>query len=258
MSSPDPLPSNVSGRRGAGVIGLLWRLLLLIALAETSLFALMSPLARVPAAAMRLSLAAITLFIAFLLLPSLHRERDGLRAGVLAAWSAASSAAVLLLLAINGRNTLEPAATLPAAIAVFAAMLALCGAVAALASLGMGPERAHRVVLIAGLLSGAAPLWLGPLAATWAVAPEFTVKLSLLSYLAGMVEYDVLRDQWFYQRTPLGGMRYTYPPALFTTLLLAAAGIGGLLAAALRDRMRRGEGVRPFRFLFPLHEESAR
>jgi len=44
-------------------------------------------------------------------------------------------------------------------------------------------------------------------------SPRLHVLLwsSPLSYLAGMLDYDYLRNQWFYQHTPYGMLKYEYP-----------------------------------------------
>lgn len=58
------------------------------------------------------------------------------------------------------------------------------------------------------------PLWIAPWVELIASTPPKLNMLlwsSPLSYLAGMLDYDYLRNQWFYQHTPYGMLRFEYP-----------------------------------------------
>lgn len=58
------------------------------------------------------------------------------------------------------------------------------------------------------------PLWMAPWVESIAPTPprlHLLLWSSPLSYLAGMLDYDYLRNQWFYQHTPYGMLRYEYP-----------------------------------------------
>ena len=58
-------------------------------------------------------------------------------------------------------------------------------------------------------LAAAAPLWLGPLADLFAGVrprlPTFVLASSPLAHLAAAAGYDILRGQWFYAHSSLGG-----------------------------------------------------
>ena len=62
------------------------------------------------------------------------------------------------------------------------------------------------------------------------------VALSPVSYVAGLVDYDYLREPWFYQRTAFGGLRFDYPdPRLASACYLTI----GFLLAFCRYRLGR-------------------
>jgi len=61
------------------------------------------------------------------------------------------------------------------------------------------------------------PIWLGPWLERYSEAAAFVnsvLAASPLSYVAVMADYDYLRSMWFYQYSPLGTLRYTYPDKL--------------------------------------------
>jgi len=69
-------------------------------------------------------------------------------------------------------------------------------------------------ILCAVMMLTTLPLWMAPWVESIApTPPRLHVLLwsSPLSYLAGMLDYDYLRNQWFYQHTPYGMLRYDYP-----------------------------------------------
>lgn len=74
----------------------------------------------------------------------------------------------------------------------------------------------------------ALPLWIAP----WAEEITNTrselnslLWISPLSYLSGMIDYDYLRSQWFYQHTPFGMLRYDYPNNTIASLILAGVSL---------------------------------
>ena len=99
-------------------------------------------------------------------------------------------------------------------------------------------------------LAAAAPLWLGPLADLFAGArprlPTFVLGSSPLAHLAAAAGYDILRGQWFYAHSSLGGLQVDYPrlPLLLSAYIAAAIALtlvragqarllGGLAAVVL-------------------------
>ena len=81
-------------------------------------------------------------------------------------------------------------------------------------------------ILCAVIMLTTLPLWMAPWVELIApTPPRLHVLLwsSPLSYLAGMLDYDYLRNQWFYQHTPYGMLRYEYPDNI-----LYSVGLGGM------------------------------
>jgi hypothetical protein len=88
--------------------------------------------------------------------------------------------------------------------------------------------------LIAGAFF-AAPLYLSVVAeanSQQMLVVDSIIAASPVSYLAGIADYDYLRNSWFYQNMPFGGLRFNYPAAgvmtvcyVITTLVLAGATI---------------------------------
>lgn len=82
-------------------------------------------------------------------------------------------------------------------------------------------------------LLAAAPLWLGPLAdlgASRGSAPaEAIVAASPLVHLALAAGQDLLRTEWFYAHTSLGGLQFEYP----TQAAVAIAYVGGTAGLAV-------------------------
>jgi hypothetical protein len=104
--------------------------------------------------------------------------------------------------------------------------LLLEGAARVLARAGMAAAVAAAAVAGGFLLACGTPVWLAPaLADTSAGA---VVALSPLSHLAVPLELDYLRGAWFYQHSPLGGLRFDYPRSAHT-LALGAVAAGVLL-----------------------------
>ena len=117
---------------------------------------------------------------------------------------------------------------------------------------GASPARDWSYWTVTALLwlAAAAPLWLGPLADLFAGArprlPTFVLGSSPLAHLAAAAGYDILRGQWFYAHSSLGGLQVDYPPLplLLSAYIAAAVALtfiragqarllGGLAAIAL-------------------------
>ena len=76
-------------------------------------------------------------------------------------------------------------------------------------------------ILCAVIMLTTLPLWMAPWVESIApTPPRLHVLLwsSPLSYLAGMLDYDYLRNQWFYQHTPYGMLRYDYPDKILYSI----------------------------------------
>jgi hypothetical protein len=74
------------------------------------------------------------------------------------------------------------------------------------------------------LLFTTLPMWLSPwVESITASQTQLNMLLwsSPLSYLAGMLDYDYLRSEWFYQHTPYGMLRYDYPDPVWFSLGLS-------------------------------------
>ncbi len=135
--------------------------------------------------------------------------------------------------------------TLPGLIAVTGAMT--FGVISIMRWIGrFAPEPvAVALTLTLVVLLAAAPVWLGTLAeftGSMAVA-NTAVAISPLSALSVCVDYDYLRNLWFYEHAAIGSLRYDYPPPA----LIAAAWL--LPAVATRGVTRA---------LIPPHKEPDR
>jgi hypothetical protein len=98
----------------------------------------------------------------------------------------------------------------------------------------------------------AAPLWLGPDAELALPerprASEAVLASSPLTQLATVAGNDLLRNQWFYQRSNLASLPFAYPrPATATAASLCAfAVLLGLLVRRTGPRVAHRTGVDPF------------
>jgi hypothetical protein len=102
-------------------------------------------------------------------------------------------------------------------------------------------ETAAWLATAALLTIGAAPLWLGPaaelMAASRPQAVDAAVAVSPLTHLAVASGNDLLRNQWFYQHSNLGGLRFDYPRlAPLLTVYGALAAVLLLVPAVLSTR----------------------
>jgi hypothetical protein len=180
----------------------------------------------VPPAAQSLGTAACSLVIAYMLWPMLWRNTlSGPRK--IGAWSLLTSVTVSLLIMLNTSAGAWMSLALPLAGGVLV-MCALLGTLTLLLNriANLSGAGAHRVVLSTLILACTAPLWLGSLAGVLAsrVFTDLVIALSPVGYLTSLIDYDVLRSDWFYTRIPLGGMRYDYPnPVIFTMICCGLA-----------------------------------
>lgn len=105
-------------------------------------------------------------------------------------------------------------------------------------SLGL-PEAS--IVVMAGLIFLVlAPVWAGPLILASGHSADFLVYLSPATYLAVQIDADLYRTQLFYQFSPVGGMRYTYPSP--EAVLLASFLVALLLQITLNFRKNTPKG----------------
>jgi hypothetical protein len=146
------------------------------------------------------------------------------------------------LLALAAQALLGPSAA-PSAIAFGAAMTALlffcAGAALLLAPPRLRPA-GHGFVLLALAVMTLAPVWLAGLLDTLASVPgslDALVAANPLTALCAAAQTDFLRTDWFYRHSPLGSLRFDYPPP---ALMLTAYGlIAAVLAMSLSARRRR-------------------
>ncbi len=188
-------------------------------------------------AAHALALAGGGLLTGFLLWPMLWRTCD-LNLMDLLRWLALSAVAGLpLLLAMPAAAWLALALPLLAGVLVLGLLLGTL-TLALQHYIGGTALAAHRTVACLLLLCGTAPLWLGPLAGRLAqqAYTDLVLALSPLSYLAGLIEYDLFRGAWFYAHTPLGGLRYEYPDGTLMTLCYCGMAALLLLVGHIRAR----------------------
>jgi hypothetical protein len=78
-------------------------------------------------------------------------------------------------------------------------------------------------ITLAGLAC-AAPIWLGPIAESFAertAVVNAIVAVSPLTYLAALADFDYLRATWFYEHSALGALRYEYPSVWLQSVLYA-------------------------------------
>ncbi|MCK9607057.1 MAG: hypothetical protein M0R33_11490 [Methylomonas sp.] len=136
-------------------------------------------------------------------------------------WSFMLALAYLTIAIYVDDNSVFTATALNATIAIFLLSLFLHGVVISLSALstrkGMLPLCGIWIFVLLFTL----PLWVAPWVETAIVTPaRLNIMLwsSPLSYLAAMLDYDYLRQQWFYQHLPYGALRYDYPDARYYSI----------------------------------------
>jgi hypothetical protein len=181
----------------------------------------------VPAKAIGVAIACAAVVAGLLLSPD---DRDDT-----ATWPRVALTVLLWSAAVGGASA---AAWFALATPSARAALALAGAVAVLTFFLTGlcrclTTRAERAdgarlaILLVLLLAGMAPIWLGPWVEALgdhAVVNNAVVAFNPLTYLAMVVDLDVLRTEWFYAWSPFGGLRYTYPNSTIVATVLVLAG----------------------------------
>jgi hypothetical protein len=165
-------------------------------------------------------------------------DTPGLTVLRIAGWSLAVSslAGIAAMLSGIGPASLPRAAT---ACAVLFLVLVVVHAVAAALELllqsrtkqaGSARESAAWLATAVLAILAATPLWFGQAAELASAgrpqAVDAAVAVSPLTHLAVATGNDLLRNQWFYQHSNLGGLRFDYPrlaPVVIAYCLLAAA-----------------------------------
>lgn len=80
--------------------------------------------------------------------------------------------------------------------------------------------RGSLAILLLGLTL---PLWAAPLAVMSGARQWFVdsiVSLCPASYLASLAGIDYLRGDWMYRNAPYGGLRFDYPDAVYSTVII--------------------------------------
>jgi hypothetical protein len=232
----------------------LWFALALPALASVFVDCLFHGAGAVPPAALTLSTAACSLVIAYMMWPMLWRNTL-VEPHKIGAWSLLTSVTVSLLIMVK-----TPAgALLSLALPLAGGVLVMCVLLGTLTLflnriVNLPGPSAHRVVLSTLILACTGPLWLSSLAGVLAsqVFTDLVIALSPVGYLTSLIDYDVLRSDWFYTRIPLGGMRYDYPnPVIFTMICCGLA----VLMLSIGTKRGRGFAVKDDTRFTSLHSE---
>lgn len=141
-------------------------------------------------------------------------------------WCLLLALAVLIMPWIDGARGLSMATTLKTATAVFLLSLSMHSLTLALSRLFPGNCWIHLHGLSVMVLFSTLPIWMAPWVESIAATPpqlHIVLWSSPLSYLATMLDYDYLRQQWFYRHLPYGMLRYDYPDAIYYSIGLIAA-----------------------------------
>ena len=125
-------------------------------------------------------------------------------------------ASVLVTVSVNYENSLFLFIDLSAktAVAVFALSFFMHSVTYAVMAQFIDNRYIPWTILCIVLMLSTLPLWMAPWVESIAATPPKLYVLlwsSPLSYLAEMLDYDYLRNQWFYRHTPYGMLRYAYP-----------------------------------------------
>lgn len=147
-----------------------------------------------------------------------------------ASWSLMLAITALLISAIQQELHLLPAIATKSALAVFLLSYFMLSVSKRLLRIYPGNRSVPNYILYITFALGSLPIWITPCIETLASTQtrlHIVLWSSPLSYLAGMLDYDYLRSQWFYRHTAYGMLRYEYPDA--TTSSLALLGISLML-----------------------------
>lgn len=167
------------------------------------------------------NLGAIICLSSLLLLPATRKLSDLVFNSLLVATT------FILFLLLPVKTTLPYPMVLQGALAVFSLALLLHSLSNLLRKLRLTSKIATPAVLIIAGLTGSSVLWLGPAVELFVLGNgviDSIVASNPLSYLSVAVEYDYLRNEWFYQHTPFGSLRFNYPSySLLTASYLGLA-----------------------------------
>lgn len=202
----------------------------MLALAAVLSWAVQRDSPPLPPGALALGKAATVALAAVLLLPALP---GGMSAWRLLGWGLLAILATWILSAWPGPAPLLPALGV-------GLLVGLLGGLSACWAIWLGPAGARLGIVGLTGLATAAPLWLGPLAerfAAWPGVVDAVVAISPLSYLAALAAEDYLHYDWFYQHTPVGGLRYAYPSAALWSA--ACVALTGLCRWVVHRRLER-------------------
>jgi hypothetical protein len=123
-------------------------------------------------------------------------------------------ASALVTVSVNYENGLLMVLSLKAAAAVFLLSFFMHSVTRAVMAQFTYNRHIPWNILCAVIMLTTLPLWMAPWVELIAATPprlHLLLWSSPLSYLAGMLDYDYLRNQWFYEHTPYGMLRYEYP-----------------------------------------------
>jgi len=172
-----------------------------------------------------LGLACFVVMVGVLLRPSLPCPARVRSLVALPAWGGLLGA---MLLAWGLWCLVLPAAVVIAVAAGVAILSFAWGALAQYLSIWLDEPWARHITLILLLLSGAAPVWLGPWlerSGAGQAMIDSVIAASPLSFLALLAGQDFLHGQWFYRHTPLGALRYDYPDIHMTAAIYVCTGL---------------------------------
>ena len=169
-----------------------------------------------------LASAVLSLVLAILLLPQPSLSTPP-RFGPLLLWSLLSGVSLIgTLLWLPEGNPLDPrVALLGGGDALLVLLFACFGR--ALAFRLEDRRLAARGSLAALLLGLTLPLWASPLAVIFGARQwliDSIVALCPASYLARLAGIDYLRGDWMYRHTPYGSLRFDYPDAVSSSLVI--------------------------------------
>lgn len=139
-------------------------------------------------------------------------------------WCFYLGAGMLILALLENASLLQ---AILISVAVFLLSLFLHSFCAALAFFKTHDRLRSWVSFWTMLLFSALPVWLSPWV-EYLANTQYKINgllwTSPLSYLAGMLDYDYLRSQWFYTHTSYNMLRYDYPePMAYSACLVAAS-----------------------------------
>lgn len=162
--------------------------------------------------------AIIVIGLGYLLYPGWKFRQDWLFPLV---WSFMLAMGYLIVVLFVEDRRLPMATVVNVVIAVFLLSLALHSIVISLSRFyplnGLIPLYGLLVFVLLSTL----PIWIAPWVEIIASSPvqlRFVLWSSPVSYLAGMLDYDYLRQQWFYQHLPYSRMRYDYPETQYFSI----------------------------------------